>query len=232
MNRDAADPHLMDNLHCPQVLMRFHLVYNGPLPPTGNKSRPDDARRIRDQFHPQLKLLWETHSALRRLRSTAVVSGGGADIALTASPFDEERDLSAPLRGGQVDLSAPVQRGTKTYQSLVTKALDLNCTLSVLFLRQEDPGALILDGGDLDNRIKTLCDALKVPDADIESRYPQAQNETYCLLESDTLVAGFEVQTDRLLFPKTKYPNEVHLVVEVEVRVLRVGPWNVCLLGN
>ena len=91
---------------------------------------------------------------------------------------------------------------------------------------------MILDGGDIDHRVKTLCDVLKMPTADVEQRYPQAQDPTYCLLESDGLVAGLEVQTDRLLFPETDYPNEVHLVVEVEVRVLKVGTWNVCLLGH
>ena len=89
-----------------------------------------------------------------------------------------------------------------------------------------------MKGGDLDNRIKTLCDALRMPDADVEARYPQAQDHTYCLLESDTLISGLEVETGRLLFPKTEFPNEVHLVIEVSVKVLKVGPWNVCLLGN
>jgi hypothetical protein len=54
----------------------------------------------------------------------------------------------------------------------------------------------------------------------------------YCLLESDTLISGFEVSTGRLLFPATKYPNEVHLVIQVEIKVLRVGEWNVCLVGD
>ena len=53
--------------------MRFHLVYSGPLSGSGNKSKPQEAARIRDYFHHQLKLLWETHAALKRLRQTAIV---------------------------------------------------------------------------------------------------------------------------------------------------------------
>ena len=61
--------------------------------------------------------------------------------------------------------------------------------------------------------------------------HPQAQNPTCCLLESDTLIAGVNVQTGRLLMPQTSHAHEVHLVVAVTIKVLRAGPWNTCLLG-
>jgi hypothetical protein len=32
--------------------------------------------------------------------------------------------------------------------------------------------------------------------------------------------------------PDTNKPNEVHLVIEVTVRVLNLGTWNVCLMGD
>ena len=57
-------------------------------------------------------------------------------------------------------------------------------------------------------------------------------DQTYCLLESDKLISGFQVKTGRLLMPETIKPNEVHLVIEVTVRVLQVGTWNVCLMGD
>ncbi len=85
-------------------------------------------------------------------------------------------------------------------------------------------------GGEIDNRIKTVLDSLRVPDADVEEKYPQSQNPTYCLLENDTLVSDLSVSTNRLLFPKDEHPHEAHLILEVVVRVLKVGSWNVCLL--
>jgi hypothetical protein len=99
-------------------------------------------------------------------------------------------------------------------------------------LRQEDPGALVLQGGDIDNRVKTLFDALRNPEASVEKNYPQNQYLTYCLLESDTLISGFKISTGRLLFPQFDHPNEVHLLIEVEVRVLEVGTWNLPLVGG
>jgi hypothetical protein len=48
---------------------------------------------------------------------------------------------------------------------LVTAELSLLCNLEILMLRRVDPGKLIQSSGDIDNRIKTLFDALQIPDA-------------------------------------------------------------------
>ncbi|MCA1626043.1 MAG: hypothetical protein LC768_07980 [Acidobacteria bacterium] len=47
---------------------------------------------------------------------------------------------------------------------LVSRDNFMICGLDILFLRRENPGDLILRGGDIDNRIKTLLDALRMPD--------------------------------------------------------------------
>jgi hypothetical protein len=214
--------------------MRFRLVYNGPLPATGNSSKkPDDVAKIRDSFHPQLKFLWESHAALVRLKQNSIVSTAlGRDLNLTDSPFHAARDLvKFPMRSHETDLCAPIQTNGKAYIPLVRRSLSLNCHLNILFLRQEDPGAFVLQGGDIDNRIKTLFDALRKPEPDVVVRNPQQYDPLYCLLESDTLISGFGVDTDRLLFPQTEKESEAHLVIEVVVRVLSIGPWNMSLLG-
>jgi hypothetical protein len=90
----------------------------------------------------------------------------------------------------------------------------------------------VLQGGDVDNRIKTLFDALRIPTLDEQKKNAPKEDPTYCLLESDTLISGFHVDTGRLLMPETIKPNEVHLVIEVAVRVLNLGTWNVCLMGD
>jgi hypothetical protein len=215
------------------VVMRFTLIYHGPLFGSGNKSKPDKVRDLRDQLHPQLKYLWDNNTALKHLRQSAIVGRLGPDLALTQSPFTAPRDLERfPIRENEVDLCEPIAQGGVSYIPLVRKSLDLNCRLDIHFLRQEDPGSLVLQGGDVDNRIKMLFDALRKPDLDVQQQYPQAHQVNYCLLESDSLIASFGVTTDRLLFPETEHPNEVHLLIEVTINVLRVGNWNVCLLGN
>src|SRR6187397_3050423 len=176
MNK-PIDQFLVQNLSCPRELMRFRLVYRGPLPASANSSKkPDDVRRIRDQFHPQLELLWKTHSALKRLRYTARVPTRTGYISIDDSPFDVEFDPATPMQAGYVDLIEPIKQGERSYIPLVRKSLDLMCSLDILFLRQEQPGSLILQGGDLDGRIKTLFDGLRMPTPDVAANYPEKNN--------------------------------------------------------
>ena len=214
--------------------MRFHLVYRGKLPGTGNSGTPGIVRDIREAFHPQMEHLWNTHRALKALRQSAIVPKEDfVGLAVANTPFAIDRDLEAfPARDDEVDLCAAIERGGRQYVPLVRKSLDLNCEIHITFLRQEDPGALVLQGGDLDNRVKALLDALRMPDLDVAAQFPQASDPTFCLLESDSLVSDFSVNTGRLLVPEATHPHEVYLLLEVMVRVLRVGEWNMPLLGN
>ncbi|HZO42622.1 MAG TPA: hypothetical protein VFE97_25630 [Methylomirabilota bacterium] len=47
---------------------------------------------------------------------------------------------------------------------LISQRAGLIVELDVLFLRPQLPGAVVSSGGDLDNRIKTLLDALRIPE--------------------------------------------------------------------
>lgn len=214
--------------------MRFRLVYSGSLRSAGNSTKPSDARDIRDVFHKQLEYLWQTHRALHRLQWTARVpdkENWGSFMGDVDSPFRPSDPPTHPPQKGFTDLSADILVDGRRVKPLVRKSLDLTCGLHVLFLRKEDPGSLVLQGGDLDGRLKTLFDALRMPTPDEARKYPSQHDRLFCLMESDTLVSHVEVETDRLLFPSTEKPHEVHLVVEVSVKVQVVGDWNVCLLG-
>jgi len=218
-----------------RVIMRFRLVYSGSLRSAGNRSRPEDARDIRDTFHDQLTYLWKTHRALEQLRWAARVPGPeqwGGFLGLSPSPFRPKGPPTYPPQDGFVDLSAPLSVNGKPATPLVRKSLDLTCSLDILFLRKEDPGALVMQGGDLDGRIKILFDALRMPTPEEERQYPSRHSEIFCLMESDTLVSRFDVETDRLLMPTTNKPHEVQLVIQVSIEVLVVGEWNVCLVGG
>jgi hypothetical protein len=214
--------------------MKFHLIYSGRLS-SGTKPKPDEARDIRDQLSPQLKQLWETHHALRVLRSSSWVRGPDVKIAYLQphpSPFDQmiEVDEADLRKDGFINLCEPVPVDGHPFIPVARKSLDLNCSLEILFLRKGDPGALVTQDGDIDNRMKILLDALKVPPAENVRKYPQKESPTYCLLESDSLIQGLDIDTDRLLSPRTDDEKEVHLVIQVTIHVLRVGQWNVCLI--
>jgi hypothetical protein len=62
---------------------------------------------------------------------------------------------------------------------------DIFCALNILFLRRDAPGKVVSGDGDLDNRLKTLFDALRVPNtADgLPSPPEDGFNPVFCLLE-------------------------------------------------
>lgn len=217
--------------------MRFRLVYSGSLSASSNNSsKAAQVRDIRDKLHPQLAMLWETHTALKRLRYTSHIRRATSANATNFPPL--ELIVQPPPNWGQqvpqlfADLCEPIRVGARKVIPLVRRTLSLNCSLDILFLRKEDPGSLVFQGGDLDNRIKTLFDALRMPSEAEDNRNSSAHDPLYCLMESDTLVSQFDVGTDRLLSFQTDDANEVLLIIDVAINVLEVGDWNVCLVGN
>jgi hypothetical protein len=108
--------------------------------------------------------------------------------------------------------------GNFRFLPLVQQQLELIASLDIVLLRPEEPGNLITQGGDIDNRLKTLFDSLQMPRHvnQLPSR-EQIQEEVdpvYCLLEDDNLVTSLSVVTDRLLVASGN-SNEVILLIHV-----------------
>jgi hypothetical protein len=216
--------------------MRFHLVYRGPLRASANNSKTADVTKVREYFHPQLVNLWNTHNALKVLAAEGAMQTGGDvhSVIIGADGIPRKltpRELVVQGHPSFTDCIPPLLVGDRSYLPLVRESLHLACELEILFLRQQDPGALLDQGGDIDGRIKLLLDALRMPDKQEQDiAPPSVDGEIYCLLQNDTLVSRLDVDTDRLLVPETEDKKEVHLVIAVSLNVLRVRPYNVCLL--
>jgi hypothetical protein len=101
---------------------------------------------------------------------------------------------------------------------LVAETLQHVAVLHITLLGQGEPGAVITRGGDLDNRLKTLFDALRVPSNEQELprvASPQAgEDPFYCVLQDDKLINGIAVTNDRLL-RTTKNADDVVLMIHV-----------------
>jgi hypothetical protein len=98
---------------------------------------------------------------------------------------------------------------------------DVACSLDILFLRRDAPGNLVKSGGDIDNRIKTLLDGLRMPSdcGQVEKMPPEdGEDPFYCLLLDDSLITEIRVTTDRLLTPLEDGEgiHDVHLVIHVK----------------
>jgi hypothetical protein len=109
--------------------------------------------------------------------------------------------------------------GGKQFLPLVSQQLKAVAEIDLTLLRPEPAGRIITQGGDIDNRIKTLLDSLKIPDS--SQARPEIvgpiEEPFHCLLEDDNLVVRLAVRTEHLLEPGIN-PSEVILVLHVRTR--------------
>lgn len=156
--------------------MRFTLYFDGPLPARG---KPSVKAEIRSASEPQLRELW-SHQPL----------AGHSELL---QPPDKE--------GG---LPSLMEKHGHTLLAVVSEWLGLRAELDVLLLRPAAPGDLVIDG-DIDNRLKTLFDALSAPAqaSQVHETMPatSVEDPLYVLLEDDRFITRVSLETDRLLAP-------------------------------
>jgi hypothetical protein len=183
--------------------MRFTLQYRGPLKANG---RPSDKQPIRRVFHKQLAHLWQV-PPLNKLRATML---------------DPQQSLRP---------SVVAQLGGFNFAPLVSSKYQMGAKIKVLFLRPGPPGNLLTQGGDIDNRMKTLFDALRMPNkvTELPARdVPSAhENPFFCVLEDDSLITELAVSTDMLLTQTAK--DEAQLLIQVETTLLEPSFYNLPL---
>jgi hypothetical protein len=118
------------------------------------------------------------------------------------------------------------------YAPVVAK--HLGAELDIIFLRHQAKGQLIGDGGDIDNRLKTLFDALRVPSKgevdQLGTAVTQDEDPLHCLLQDDRLIHRVNVETDRLL--KDADPRSLMAIIQVTVVVTYVTFDTVMLTGS
>jgi len=216
-NETYHDPRADEGEAC----MRFRLTYEGKLYGPGKEGRASHKHDIRKAFHPQLRRLWHINEMLKNAPAPTLMGRnylGG---------WNGPEDTSIPQpRQKRVDwLPGEFACGPYKLLPLVTKDLDLSCGISVLYLRPEAPGA-VFRSGDIDGRLKTLFDALRIPSqtSELGGQEPQPdENPFYCLLEDDRLVSSVSVETDTLLKVDSDQfdANDARLIITVEVRRFR-----------
>lgn len=214
--------------------VKFTLTYDGPLPPSGNKAKKETKWAIRAALDPQLQDLWRSHPALRAVEDNKhFPKTGGAMLAQVhhQHPGPVQITTWGPNDREILDLCEPINKHGAWFRPLVRESYALHCGLKVLFLRKERPGR-IYQGGDMDGRIKTLLDALSMPQHSEQVLSPNKQSAPiYCVLEDDSLVSSLEVGTERLLTDSNHPADYVRLVIEVDVRVRQATVYNHSFLG-
>lgn len=221
--------------------MKFRLTYEGRLRPTNRDALPDRSdplsvhkHEIRSAFHGQLKHLWATNRFLREAEVNSQVYPAPPRMPTydKGATWADDRE---PIKLHDAVAGRYNSHGFR-FLPLVTDDLAVLCSLDILFLRRDAPGSA-LHAGDIDNRIKTVIDALRPPKVPNEfvgvNQAPivplDGQDPFYCLLEDDKLVSHFSVETDTLLDPPSDQDpdtNRVRLVITVELRPYDVNMLN------
>ena len=201
-------------------LLKFRVTYRGPLK---TKASAIEKTAIRMELSKQFRRLWEYHPVLKDLI------------------YDPTQDEAVRGTGEYYDPKVLMwQKLAKLYEGagckyvpLVNDWLSLTAGIDILYLRPDIPGN-ILTSGDLDNRLKTLFDALKKPknSAELGGAPPPLEDQpVFVLLEDDRQVSSVSVEADRLLdFPdasKGMDPNTyAHLMMTITVKAVNYQPNN------
>jgi hypothetical protein len=202
--------------------VEFRLLYSGnQLVSNGDATHKQTIRRA---FHPQLKQLWKSNSQLRRLATQ------WGTLALSRHDTDARgEDISERAQHAYfAEQGRLYERGGFHFVPLVEQEVCARVSLDILFLRP-DQHPLIKEGGDLDNRLKTLFDALRVPEttAGLGQRPEDGEDPFFVLLQDDSLISEIRVNTDNLLMlpqQRALTPKDAFLVIDVKLKPTERNP--------
>jgi len=146
---------------------------------------------IRKYFHEQLKVLWD-------------------QVPLSKKTYlldsTHKRSIIKKIKG-------------INFAPLVSSKISTLASLNITLLRPAPPGCMVNHGGDIDNRLKTLLDSLRMPINEKEITENISiinENPFFCLLEDDALITNLSITTDRLL--TSSDPSETLIIINVNIR--------------
>lgn len=186
-------------------------MLRGQLPPDKRGTAPAK-HAIRRELHPQLRTLWLQHPGLRGAFDPRKEKGGISRIEELARLYSHSGFRFVPL----------------------IKKDHFACELDILLLRRQEPYRAFDPVGDLDGRVKTLIDGLRMPQIgqEVGDNQPTADEDPFfCLMDDDSAIFNFRVTVDRLLVPPE--PQEPHrdIVAIIDVRVTTFGGGQIAYLS-
>ena len=115
---------------------------------------------------------------------------------------------------------------------LITQDLDLLAELDIQIMH---PELLETPRADIDNRMKTLLDALKRPQSSHEIAENMNRDEVcYTLLDDDHLVTKMTINTSHLLYkeenPKKNRDYELLIIITVNIKASKGTPDNLAVI--
>jgi len=189
------------------------LRYRGPLPPTNDRKKHVPLKHlIRQKFHSQLQYHWQHDNYL------AVYFPGSKE---SLAQLVEARD---PARVSRAWCKCTLGKFQFVPLVVHSPSFRLICELDIRFATRDTPGNVV-NGGDLDNRIKTLFDALRMPSPGLITELPPNSEPTdtetpfLCLLEDDRLITKFAVASERLLEAPLEGEKESDVLLTIYAKI-------------
>ncbi len=181
--------------------MEFRLVYRGPLK-SDTSATAEDKQRIRQALHYQLERVWQVQHPMRGI-------------------YESKEKLLEQLAAG-------FNVAGTNFLPLVNTKFGNICSLEVTILWRSKGRGVLQAPADIDNRIKTLIDALRRPGNQFEigpsAPTPDSRGVFYCLFEDDSLVTELTAIADRLHEPPGEdvggHP-ETHVIAVILVKTKR-----------
>lgn len=104
------------------------------------------------------------------------------------------------------------------------------CDLDITLLSAGSESSVITKEGDLDHRLTTLFDGLKMPTEPDMKGAGDIEQPFYCLMDDDARIISLTVHKDRLLSPPD-IDFYALLLIDVTIRILKVTPDNNRFVG-
>lgn len=187
--------------------MKITLTYRGRIPSARSGGGKDKVAAISDMrlsFHNQLARLWGEHpfEVLKEWEDSNFAAGAPNFIRRVSGvnfvPFYDERKVG------------------------IAVGLEIN-----LLSGQPKDAPKVISAGDLDNRIKSVIDALHPPQKDSLSQELTALNRVYCLMSDDEAVK--EISASTRPFLDSKQHDDAFVIVEARPMPIRISSDNIAM---
>ena len=180
--------------------MRFPLSYEGSLPSSGNPRDPSKPSKlkeiwaIRNAVHLQIRSIYDHHSAFR-------------------GQFGHSNALLQRI-------NLPIVVDGRNFYPLARVSFKLKCELEIEMLVNHPIASVVTNGSDLDNRLKTLFDGLRVPQSvqEIKGYMPPDITDYCCLLENDVIISALKIEAFRNTATPAGAPLD-HVRLNMRVRL-------------
>lgn len=199
--------------------MEITLTYGGPLPACqGEDKHTEQKHHIRTVFSRQLEQKFKREPTLIQ--------------------WTTEQLPRAQIESGRVELKTIHRHHSCFYEvetcgflgvPLVTSFNGLACHLDIEVFRRSRPGGVMAGGdrgGDIDNRLKPLLDALALPvrPNQVPGSLWGKGERLYCLLEDDALVSRLTIDLQRWDEEPATPAQEDHVQLRVRATIKPYEP--------